>query len=490
MGGIRRDNGTPIARHAIQDIAESRRKELLAAIRDGDIQVADIEGFLTPGERAEDLTPDIIDDRLRDRRAEWVQAILNLLQQVREFKISTITLTSDELPKAIAIFEAINRGGTPLSAFDLVTARYARGQSGHSLPELIQDYISQYPATLSTSLTSSAVYDDWAAEDNISFIDGALTSTFKTQFLQSMAMLNANDKTEDSHTFTVDEIKQQRVLSFDAGNVDLYWQPSCEAVLQAWRFLQVRCGVKDEGSLRNKLLVLPLAMALPRIEPGDAVSYDRVEYWYWCSVLTDTYTNRQNEYAVVDTNSLLRWLDNPTDGSPFSTREGRVFADDGYSSKATLLRTSDETRVGTDIGLYLLQFVTAMGGRDLLTNQPLNVQKDTLQDHHLIPLATATSVGQSSTEIRKGKSKLAELLNSPLNRAYVLKSTNLTIGSKNLQNYIRGIEPSTKSSLYLTIDTDYVQNSSDFESYARDALSGRFDQIKSAAVNHLMKLRH
>ncbi len=267
------------------------------------------------------------------------------------------------------------------------------------------------------------------------------------------------------------EIKQQRVLSFDAGNVDLYWQPS---IFNSTPDLQEAPGLEDGLAT----------------EPGDAVSYDRVEYWYWCSVLTDTYTNRQNEYAVVDTNSLLRWLDNPTDGSPFSTREGRVFADDGYSSKATLLRTSDETRVGTDIGLYLLQFVTAMGGRDLLTNQPLNVQKDTLQDHHLIPLATATSVGQSSTEIRKGKSKLAELLNSPLNRAYVLKSTNLTIGSKNLQNYIRGIEPSTKSSLYLTIDTDYVQNSSDFESYARDALSGRFDQIKSAAVNHLMKLRH
>ena len=305
-----------------------------------------------------------------------------------------------------------------------------------------------------------------------------------------MAMLHSVANHGPGHSFTVDEIKQQRVLSFTSTDVDTHWAPSCDAVLQAWRFLQIRCGVKDEGALRNKLLVLPLAMALPAIRPGDARSLDRVEYWYWCSVLTNTYTNRQNENAVVDTNALLRWLEEPAAPSPFAARESRVFADDGYSSKSTLLRMSDEVGVGTDVGLYLLQFVTAMGGRDLLTDQPINVQKDALQDHHLIPLATATSVGQSSSEIRKGKSKLADILNSPLNRAYVLKSTNLTIGSKTLQNYIRDIDPSTKSSLYLTIDTDYVQDNSDFESYARGALSGRFDQIKSTAVNHLARLRN
>ncbi|MGW9263167.1 GmrSD restriction endonuclease domain-containing protein [Gordonia terrae] len=477
-----------IAKHAIQDIAEYQRKELLAGIRDNTISLSDIDGFLETGEKPEDLDETTIDDRLRDRRAEWVQAILNLLKEVREFRVSTITLTSDELPKAIAIFEAINRGGTPLSAFDLVTARYARGQSGHSLPEQVQDLIATFDPRIPAALALNSVYKEWSAEDNVGLLDGALTNTFKTQFLQSMAMHSSEFKDGPRHTFTVDESKQQRVLSFSASDVDSVWEDSCRALLQAWRFLQVRCGVKDEGSLRNKLLVLPLAMVLPRIADTNTVALNRMEYWYWCSVLTDTYTNRQNENAIADTNLLLEWISDPSMPNPFAARAARVFNDDGYSSKQTLLRLSDEARVGTDVGLYLLQFVTARGGRDLLSNERLNVQLDALQDHHLIPLATATSIGQSSTEIRKGKTKLAEILNSPLNRAYVLKSTNQTIGPKSLQNYIRVIEPATKASLYLTIDENYIQEGTDFEAYATGALSDRFDLIKSAAVNHISSL--
>ncbi|MFL1598521.1 DUF262 domain-containing protein [Gordonia amicalis] len=478
-----------IAKNALDEIAEDRRKEMLAAIRDNELSLEDLDNFLKPDELPEDVTDDEVDNRLRDRKYAWIQAILNLLRKVKEFKLSTITLTADELSKAIAIFEAINRGGTPLSAFDLVTARYARGQSGHSLPELVQDFIAQYPSVLPPAVSTKSAYTEWAAEDNVGLVEGALTTNFKTQFLQSMSMNRALSRHGPGHRFTVDEIKPQNTLQFSSADVDEFWQPSCDAILQAWRFLQIRCGVKDEGALRNKLLILPIAVTLPTISESDIKKFDMVEYWYWCSVLTNTYTNRQNENAAADANQLREWLANPNGPNPFSSREQRVFNDEGYSSRETLLRTSEESRVGTDVGQYLLQFVCASGGRDLLTDQLLNVQRDSLQDHHLIPLATATTIGQSSSEIRKGKTPIAELLNSPLNRAYVLKSTNLSIGSKSLQQYISSIKDSAKSSIHLTLDSSYTQKDSNFDEYARDTLGARFDQVKSAAVKHLSNLR-
>ncbi len=483
------NNELTIAKIALDEIAEDRRKEILASIRDNQLNLEELDDFLKPDEQPEDVSDDEIDNRLRDRKYAWIQSILNLLRTVREFKLSTITLTADELSKAIAIFEAINRGGTPLSAFDLVTARYARGQSGHSLPELVQDFITQYPSALPPAVSTKPAYTEWAAEDNVGLVEGALTTNFKTQFLQAMSMNRTLSMYGPGHNLAVDEIKPQNTLQFSSAEVDKLWQPSCDAILQAWRFLQVRCGVKDEGALRNKLLVIPIAATLPSISGSDIKKYNMVEYWYWCSVLTSTYTNRQNENAAADGNRLREWLANPGGVNPFASRELRVFNDDGYSSRESLLRTSEESRVGTDVGQYLLQFVCATGGRDLLTDQLINVQRDSLQDHHLIPLATATTIGQSSSEIRKGKTEIAELLNSPLNRAYVLKSTNLSIGSKSLQQYISSIKDSAKSSLHLTLDSSYSQKDSSFLEYARDTMGARFDQIKSATVKHLSNLK-
>lgn len=299
-------------RHALNEIAEARRKELIAEFSDGKAVLESFSGLLAPGESWSDVDSVTLEVRLRDRRAEWVQNVMALITGMRDFKLSTIELTGDELPKAIAIFEAINRGGTPLSAFDLVTARYARAQSGKSLPEMIQSAVEGFPQAVPFEIAPAASGKNWLASGYVALIDGALTTAFKTQFLQVLVMHKLSQDADGVHHFTVDEIKQQKVLSLSASDVDANWETACCAVLEAWRFLQVRCGVKDEGALRNKLLILPLAVALSSSEIlKNAATYNRLEYWYWCSVLSATYTNRQNENSVADTNLLCEWLRDP-----------------------------------------------------------------------------------------------------------------------------------------------------------------------------------
>jgi hypothetical protein len=127
---------------ALQRIAENRRDELLASLKDEAIERDAFADLVRPGETWETLLASgQLRDRLTDRRAEWIQGVLRVFLEAREFRLGTIELTKDELPKAIAIFEAINRGGSPLTPFDLVTARYARGQAANSLPEMIQGRI-------------------------------------------------------------------------------------------------------------------------------------------------------------------------------------------------------------------------------------------------------------------------------------------------------------------------------------------------------------
>ncbi|KUI25581.1 hypothetical protein AU196_22480 [Mycobacterium sp. IS-1742] len=472
---------------ALQRIADGRREELFAAYKDGTLDQEEFSDLLRAGETWLDLTEDKVRDRLGDRRAEWIQKVLKVITDPNDFRLGTIELTQDELPKAIAIFEAINRGGSPLTPFDLVTARYARGQSATSLPEMIQASIEKYDDTVPEALYGTPGRK-WAASNRVALVDDALTTAFKTQFLQVLVMLRRLSADPEAE-FSVDDIKAEKVLALSAEDIDAGWEAATMAVLAAWRYLQLRCGVKDEGALRNKLLVLPLAMALR--DPDIPVStYNKVEYWYWTSVLSNTYTARQNENSVTDTNLLLAWI---KDGerNPFASREERVLNDDGYSSKDTLLRTSEDERVGTDVGLYLLQLTLALGGQDIALKQKLDADIDDLQDHHLIPLGSATTVGQATKAIRKGKGDIAALLNSPLNRVYQSGATNQAIGAKSIAQYMKDLPGSVKSSLFLSVDDDKFLQAPEheFDDFVRSILGARYESLRSAIVNRLSVLK-
>lgn len=443
------DDDGPI-KIALQRIADDRRDELFAAYKDDALDPVEFSDLLRAGETWLDLTEDKVRDRLGDRRAEWIQKVLKVITDPNVFKLGTIELTQDELPKAIAIFEAINRGGTPLTPFDLVAARYARGQSASSLPEMIQGCIEKYDDAVPEALSGTADRK-WSASGRVALVDDSLTTAFKTQFLQVLVMLRRL-ATDPDVEFSVDDIKAQKVLNLSATEIDAGWETATNAVLAAWRFLQIRCGVKDEGSLRNKLLILPLAMVL-RNADVTASTYNKAEYWYWTSVLSDTYTARQNENSVTDTNLLLGWIED-NNKRPFASREERVLNDEGYSNKDTLLRKGDDERVGTDVGLYLLQLTLALGGQDIELKRKLNADTDQLQDHHLVPLGTATTIGQSTKSIRQGKTGIANLLNSPLNRVYQSAATNQNIGTKSIAQYMKGLPASVKSSLFLSVDDE------------------------------------
>lgn len=472
---------------ALQRIADDRREEILASYKDDTIDKDMFADLVPEGETWETLSEDKMKDRLGDRRAEWIQSVLSVITEASNFKLGTIELTPDELPKAIAIFEAINRGGSPLTPFDLVTARYARGQSATSLPEMIEAQIEAFPEQVPEAL-SGVTARKWSASGRVALVDDALTTAFKSQFLQVLVMLRGM-ATNPSIEFSVDDIKAQKVLALSAADIDASWKDATNAVLSAWRFLQIRCGVKDEGSLRNKLLILPLAMAFHGKDLTKSV-YDKAEYWYWTSVLSDTYTARQNENSVTDTNLLLGWISDSAK-KPFISREDRVLNDDSYSNKDTLVRNGDEERVGTDVGLYLLQLTMALGGQDILLTRKLNADGDDLQDHHLIPLGTATTVGQSSKAIRHGKDKISELLNSPLNRVYQSSATNQAIGAKAISQYMKDLPPAVKSSLFLQVDdTAFLQERGQpFEDHVRHILEARFEGLKAAIINRLTMLK-
>ena len=69
---------------------------------------------------------------------------------------------------------------------------------------------------------------------------------------------------------------------------------------------------------------------------------------------------------------------------------------------------------------------------------------DSLERHHIIPLGSVASIGESSDILRDDKTNIA---NSPLNYVYITSKTNGAISDKTLSEYENAITSQAKAAL-------------------------------------------
>lgn len=489
----------PLHRVVLQQLAEEQRKELDAEIRDHKhrTELVDALRRVQPYLPAEPTTDELV-AALYILAANWVETLFQFIGNRANYGIASVEIGSDQLDRAVVIFEAMNKGGTPLATFDLITAKAAKGDISESLADKLTKLVTDEKFDICNLWGNNAGVrpESWSVDPagGIALDNDELSVKFKNAFLNVMSLQFSLTKGIDA--LTTADIKQKAVLSLEPSAVIQNWERASKAVLRAWAFLQLRCGIRRESDLRNQLIVLPLALCLSSDDAfEDGERLDRLEYWYWSSVLTGTYTSRQNENAVNDAKSLLHWLDGKSE-DPFASRAAKVLKDPGYSDEATLLRDEEAAGVSTDVDKYLLQYSLSRCPRDVLPaeenpemfNRLTAWGSDDLEDHHLIPLATAKTVNESARDLRKATEGIGLMLNSPLNRAYISRSANRRIGPLPIQQYIKDVSDIAQADHMMAIPDG--EHTDDFETKVRQALKARFTMVRAAAVSELGMLRH
>jgi hypothetical protein len=228
---------------------------------------------------------------------------------------------------------------------------------------------------------------------------------------------------------------------------------------------------------------------------SNALLLNRLEYWYWCSVLTSTYTERQNDNAIEDATKLITWAAaGAKSENPFKARRDKVLKDSGYSDRDTLVRTGEDAGVATDVGMYLLQYELSQLPYDILADGSgedvrLNAWASKTQDHHLVPLGSAKKVGESSHQIRSGdksKEKIGRLLNSPLNRSLISEDANGKIRDMNIKQYLESVPEVARVNRGLPAisELDLVNA----EGAAEKVLDHRFQKFLERTIEELDKL--
>lgn len=428
----------------------------------------------------------------------WRTAMLQFVRAMLARRVPTIELQREDISRAVAIFEVINQGGTPLTPFDLIVAKNAKDPQASSLLQMLVQYLQQEEVKVGQAAwfepgTTPSIAK-WETESrDICVSNGSLTTVFKNSFLNLLS-LRFHTTNGDVDSLDVKHIKRAAILAVPAPEISAAWKEVATSLLKAWAFLQLRCGIYREADLRYKLMALPLAYSIMRMPDrwGDPTFHNRLEYWYWTSLFGGVFRERQNENAVNELKNLFKWLDNDDSARALITsRQSKVLDVPGYSDKGSLLVRDQDSTISSDVSYAILQYVLSLGPKDFRISDPQRLyawQDIELEDHHIIPLATATTLRESASELRARGDD--HILNSPLNRTFISRQANRDIGPKSPTQYWADLKVSQPASHLLpgSISTISALGGEGWEDKVRQLLDDRFQRIRERLFQELDSL--
>jgi len=192
-----------------------------------------------------------------------------------------------EAPEVAAIFERLNRTGTPLTTFDLVVARSYK-------PEVwnLRDAWDETRAT-------HPLIAHFLGEDGL-------------PILQTIALLHNGD------------VRQSAVLSLDPPIVQHNWRRASNGVEEALDFLYGRCGVREVGWLPYRGMLLPLA-ALAAQQQFTGRDFPVLDRWFWSIAFGLGYEVAANTSLVSDYQTLKRARESDQDISVPRVHAGVIY---------------------------------------------------------------------------------------------------------------------------------------------------------------------
>jgi hypothetical protein len=490
----------------LEQVALRRIEELEAAANDGSIDIVKVLEKVEPEISFKKEDKKIIQHAWVKLNIKWVSDIKNYLNELMEQEVHVIKLKSKEISRAISIFENINLGGTKLSVYDIIVAKAARDKDLPSLTQRIMDIVLN-PIELPTSLTDFLIGGDsipgkWSAENIGCIEDNKPGTVLKNQFLNLISIISHLQGNLE-HLKT-EHIKKSKHLALNHKQINDNTRLTVTSLIRAFAFLQFRCGITNIDKAPYKLMIIPIAYYLGNDDNWNNRSVlAKLEYWYWTSIFGGAYRYEQNDRVIRDMKALEIWFNG---GDSFlNSAYQDIFNFPRYSTKEVLLMQDSENEVPGSIHEALLQYILSRQPLDFLPGEPIRLntwdiasrkecqyKEETfnlsIEDHHIIPLGSATSIGQSSKLIRGDKS---HILNSPLNRTYISTKANGLISSKSASDYLSYMNT---LSLYghaipTPVDEKLEKKQGEEENnYHMRVLSERFEVIKKVLLEEIEQL--
>ena len=507
------DSSDPVHYHALREIANARATDLRSETREDQDAWIRLLKPINPSIEEHLADPQRLEEAWSTLKIRWIERVTDRLEGLTENKIPVAEVPPNQPERAIAIFENINLGGTELTVFDLIVAKAALGASrDESLRRQIVDHLKEslnLPVALREGVREAP--ESWDSGAMEAHDDEAPVAMIKNQFLNILSILGHLDYPNTSG-LRVEHIKKTKQLALSADAINENSQIAVQALKRAFAFLQVRCGITTVQDLSYDLMALPVAYCLRENATwNDASSLAKVEYWYWASLFGGAYRERQNSRCIDDIQDLNDWVRGEVE-NPFETRAERVFDVEDYSDKGTLLlEKGDDAPPPAAVRNGLMHFILSSAPRDLLPEEQFEQQRISawkaahshafydrqggeyslaLQLHHVIPLASAAKLGESTDKLRKNSK---HILNSALNLTPISQTANRKISGRAPEEYVNFVEelgladhsvPHNLRAKFLAAANEDADSSVVYQ----ELLNDRFEQLRLRVKQRLSDL--
>ena len=485
-------------RKVLKELAKRRIEEIKAEIQDGEISITEILGHIEPD--VEHLNDEEKNALFTELQVTWVKDVSTFLERFLEKEIPIIFLHKHEIGRAAAIFEEINKGGTPLSNFDLIVAKAARATErnlGKSLVKFILDTLDE---EFDVSYLDSEPPDGkWKASYFTSLEENLPSKKFQSLYLNLLSLFAY--ETEENRGISKSLISRNSVLSLKPEYVVKFTEAVVVALSRAFAFLQLKCGHINESQISYDYMVLPIAYLLRDDSVwSDKSKLGKIEAWFWASLFAGSYKERQDDQFVNDLKALKAWIIDENfnseelnkwkegDAVTLKVLKDSLFRKEDYSDLITLLNKNLNTTAPTAVKHSVLHYILSKKPYDLLPADvhKLSAFKASLEDpkleiHHIIPLSSATNIGDSTKKLRKDKE---HILNSPLNLTYISDKANALIRDKRVDEYFHELSSFNLRTHFIPDIDSKPETKEDIEHF----LIRRFELIEGSVIQHINDL--
>ncbi len=406
-------------------------------------------------------------DFIEQRQQLWEDSFKKYLQKCYEdLALNEIVVNSDQRARAIDIYENLNLGGVSLSTFDLIMARVAKVSKENFYNRMVKSF--KEPKTYPEGVVPAEIKSAFKAKKNYnatmntgcySVEKNETSSQYVKAFLNVLSLYinNPEYKVDD---YKVDYMKRDQILKLTPTSIndscDLVWK----AMDRALFFFQTRCGIRYISEINYDLMITLVALIFIKDEYfNDNKVHQLLEAWYWTSIFSGEYDKDQNVKMISHLQLLIKTITKRQDTNWLRNNIDLIFNLTNFSDKALLLmeKTSDERYPKAVLRNFVCQYFLSKVYTSMFDAETkISVFCDDyakLEAHHIIPLGSVTTIGESTSELRNNREHIC---NSPLNFVLITKSDNDDISDDPLDVYAKKLCSEAKSDLMISEYDEHI----------------------------------